>query len=464
MDNSFFLLSAKEGIQKIKAGEITALDWMSSCASRIERIDENIHAWAYFNRDLALANAAAVDQKIKHSENLKACGSLAGVPIGIKDIFNTVDMPTCMGSPIWEGFTPGNDARTVFNLKQAGAVIAGKTVTAEFAVHTPGKTVNPHHSDYSPGTSSSGSAAAVASFMIPVALGTQTAGSIMRPASYCGVYGFKPSFGLIPRTGTLKTTDSLDTIGMFARTPDDLELVFETLRVRGEDYPMVHALVDAPSIKAKDKWKIGVVSSSLWVWEKAAGYAKNKLSEFVNSLAQNGIEVEDLKLPADFNQAHEIHSVIYDKTLSYYFKEEFKQHTLVSEIMYKIISHGQKISLDQYKDALDAQNRLSRLFDSLLENYDAILTLTTAGQAPKWGKDDIPDSCLIWTLCGAPVVNLPAFKSPEGLPLGAQIVSRRYHDKNLLRLARHLENLYPNQLSVTNHFPFSVKEREGIKV
>lgn len=454
MGDSLYLFGAKEGAEKIRSGAVSARRWAESCIGRIKESDSAIHAWAYFNEQKFLNQAELIDQKVQASLHAKSSeislGSLCGVPVGVKDIFNTSDMPTCMGSPIWEGFTPGNDARTVFYIKQADGIVAGKTVTAEFAVHAPGKTTNPHHPEHSPGTSSSGSAAAVASFMLPVALGTQTAGSIIRPASYCGVYGFKPTFGLIPRTGTLKTTDSLDTIGMFARNVEDLELLFETIRVHGEDHPLSHAFLGdkKKQMKKGSRWKVGVVTSSLWVWDNATSYAKQAFQEFCENLSKAGIEINELNLPRDFNEAHDIHSTIYDKTLSYYFKEEFKKHTLVSDIIYRIISHGQQISSDQYKQALEKQNRLSRLFDDILEDYDVILTLSTAGQAPKWGGDDIPDSCLIWTLCGLPVINLPVFRSSDALPFGAQIITKRYCDKLLLNFASDLEELFPGRMRV----------------
>ncbi len=457
MANSLYLLGAKEGTEKVKSGEISALEWARACIERVQKVDSAIQAWASFDEKKFVDQAQTIDRKLRSIRQSGASesslGMLCGVPVGVKDIFNTSDMPTCMGSPIWEGFTPGNDARTVFYLRQADAVIAGKTVTAEFAVHTPGKTTNPYNPEYSPGTSSSGSAAAVASFMVPLALGTQTAGSIIRPSSYCGIYGFKPTFGLIPRTGTLKTTDSLDTIGVMARNVDDLELIFETVRVHGENYPMVHTLLDIPKNQNKktERWKVGLVTSSLRVWEKTAPYARVMLEDFSDSLAKNGtgIDLEALVLPSEFNNAHNIHSIIYDKTLSYYFKEEFKQHTLVSEIMYKIISRGQQISVEQYQEALEKQNSLSQKLDEIFEHYDVILTLSTAGQAPKGGAEDMPDSCLIWTLCGIPSMNLPLFKSPEGLPFGAQIVSKRYRDKTLLNFARYIEKLFPEMTSVS---------------
>ena len=200
-------LTVTEAGEKVRSGELSAVEWCESCIAQVERCEADIHAWVQFEPELALRQAREIDEK-------RRAGTfddpLWGAPFGVKDVFNTAELPTCMGSPIWEGFTPGNDARVVAHLRWAGGVMFGKTVTAEFAVHHPGPTVNPHNPDYSPGTSSSGSAAAVASMMVPLALGTQTAGSTIRPASYCGVYGFKPSFGVVPRTGILKTLDTLD--------------------------------------------------------------------------------------------------------------------------------------------------------------------------------------------------------------------------------------------------------------
>jgi len=440
LTSRLYLLSAAEGRRSVKAGEISVVEWVKSSAERIEEVDPSIHVWAYLDIEKAVSEARAIDRRLAKKE---AVGSLCGAPVGVKDIFNTRDMPTCMGSPIWEGFTPGNDARVVFYLRQADAVIPGKTVTAEFAVHTPGRTVNPHNFGYSPGTSSSGSAAAVASFMVPLAVGTQTAGSIIRPASYCGVYGYKPSFGLIPRTGTLKTTDSLDTVGMFARTPDDLELLFDAVRVHGDNFPISKTFLEDPARQTKKNrpWKVGLATSSLWVWSRAEEYAREALLKFASELSESGVIVEEAKMPEDFDRAHEIHGTIYDKTLAHYFKEEFKKRTLISEIMYEIIRRGNRITLEEYTLALERQNRLARKLGHFFEEngYDVLLTLSTSGQAPRLGGEDKPDSCLIWTLCGAPAINVPVFRSLYNLPFGAQIVARRYHDFLLLNFARFLQ-------------------------
>lgn len=437
------LLSAADAVSRIRSGEATAVQLMADCLDQITRYDEQIRAWEYLDSAGAIAQAEAVDERLREGSRV---GPLTGVPVGVKDIFNTKDMPTCMGSPIFKDFTPGNDARVVFMVRQGGATIPGKTVTAEFAVHALDKTLNPNDGAYSPGTSSSGSAAAVAAGMVPLALGTQTAGSIVRPASYCGVYGMKPSFGLIPRTGMLKTTDTLDQVGFFARCVDDLELLFDVVRVRGRDYPISHAMLGDEarrSVKGRP-WRIGVVAEGLWVWGEAAAYAKRAFQTFVETLARtalNGVQplVEAVKLPESFNTAHDLHAVIYNKTLAYYFREEFENHQLISEILNSMILAGQKITLDEYKQALERQTALARQLDEVLQRYDVVIALSTAGSAPKWGEEDVPDSCLVWSLCGVPVVSVPVFAGPNGLPFGAQVLARRYSDYLLLDFLRHLK-------------------------
>lgn len=431
------LSSAQEALKRIKSGDVSAEEFVKAWNARVAETDASCHAWVVYDGEYALSQARAIDARRIKGEPPRA---LEGIPIGVKDIFNTRDFTACMGSPLFDGHTPGNDARVVHSLRQANAVIPGKTVTAEFAVHTPGKTVNPYHPDYSPGTSSSGSAAAVACAMVPLAMGTQTAGSIIRPASYCGVYGFKPSFGLIPRTGMLKTTDTLDQVGLFSRAPEDLQLLFDVVRVHGRDFPIAHERFSDPARQEVTgrPWRVGLVTDSLWVWNEASNHAREQIQNFARAVAGPDMEVIPLAMPSSFNRAHVIHETIYNKTLAYYFKEEFAQHQLISGVLNDMIRGGQTISSEQYQQALDEQNKLSHELDDLLANFDVILTLSTAGSAPKWAASDIPDSCLIWTLCGAPVINLPVFHSPLGLPFGAQILSRRYSDYKLLRFVEEL--------------------------
>jgi len=429
-------LTATEAGRLLRSGGASAVELLEACLGQIARLDDWVHAWEHLAPEQARAQALKVDRR--HAID-SPTGALAGIPVGVKDVFNTEDMPTQMGSPIWKGFTPGNDARVVHCLRMEDAVLPGKTVTAEFAVHAPGATRNPHDPRYMPGTSSSGSAAAVAACMVPIALGTQTGGSIMRPASYCGVYGFKPSFGLIPRTGMLKTTDSLDTVGFFARGVEDLAMVLDVARVRGRDHPKNEAALGdvGRQTKGDRPWRIALVQGPKW--DDAEAYARTALLEFAGRLGkQAGFTVDEVEPPA-LDAAHAAHATIYDRTLAYYFKDEFRERTLISHVIYEIIERGNRISLDAYRSALDAQQCIARDFDTFMQQYDAVLTLTTGGAALQ-GLDspDRPDNCLVWTLCGAPVINLPVFATSEGLPFGAQVVGRRYNDLLLLNLVRAL--------------------------
>ncbi len=282
---------------------------------------------------------------------------LQDIPIGVKDIYNTAEFPTQMGSALWKGFTPGNDARAVFNLKRNGAIIAGKTVTAEFAVHTLDKTLNPYDVTKTPGTSSSGSAVAVSLGMVPAAVGTQTAGSIIRPASFCGVYGAKPSFGMIPRTGMLKTTDSLDTIGFYSVYLEDLRRMFDAMRVHGLNYPISNAALTDTARQNKRKgrsWRIGFARSETWKY--ASPYAKEALEAFMEKLSrQRGIEVREAKLPASMKRAHAVHEDIYNKALSYYFQHEYTHGEEVSPVMRDLIEKGNRVSSETYRVALKTQ-------------------------------------------------------------------------------------------------------------
>jgi len=225
-------------LELLKTKQISPKELASAFLKSIKMQDTKLQAWEYLNEEI-------IEKQIQKIETLDPSKySLWGLPIGIKDIYNTFDMPTQMGSPIWKDFTPGNDARVVHYLRRNGALILGKTTTAEFAVHYQDKTRNPHDLNRSPGTSSSGSAVAVAADMVPVAFGSQTAGSIGRPASYCGVYGYKPTFGILPRVGVLKTTDSLDTLGFFTKSARDLKLILDASRVHGQNYEFVHRYLD----------------------------------------------------------------------------------------------------------------------------------------------------------------------------------------------------------------------------
>lgn len=436
-----YQLTASEVKEQIIAKKVSVRDWVQSCLSRVDATDRLLKAWVYRNDAYALRQADEIQDMINRG-NTHYAGRLAGAPVGIKDIFNTEELPTAMGSPIWKDFTPGNDARVVHYIRQNGGVVAGKTTTAEFAVHAPAETVNPHRFESSPGTSSSGSAAAVAAFQVPLAIGTQTAGSIIRPASYCGVFGFKPSFGLLPRTGALKTTDTLDSVGLFARSVKDVRLLFDVMRVHGPNFPYIHQTLENTECQKKmsgDRWRVLLVTDQIWTWDKAESYAKSALTECVKKIDSHEISIETGALPASLNEVHRIHGVIYDKTLAYYFQNEFKQHSLMSKILYEIISRGNNITLDQYREALNEQIRIKIEYEKLFLKYDAIIALSTGGEAPERSRDDRPDTSLIWTFCHAPSLSIPVLRGPSGLPFGIQLVGSRYHDYKLLKLAELIE-------------------------
>jgi len=412
---------------------------------KFDKIEDKYKAWVCFDKEHLLKKAENIKECIARKKNIRL---LEGIPVGIKDIFNTIDFPTQMGSPIWKNFTPGNDARVVYYIKQAGGIIPGKTVTAEFAVHTLDKTLNPHDITRTPGTSSSGSAVAVALGMIPVALGTQTAGSIVRPASFCGIYGCKPSFGTIPRTGMLKTTDSLDTVGFFTSKFEDLERVFDIIRVHGPDYPMSYNAFSDKIRQNKSHnhpWRVALVKTHTWNY--AYDYAKNALINFGKKLAKiNEIEINEIELPEDMKLCHDIHATIYNKALSYYFKEEYKKAELVSPIMNELIIRGNEISISEYHNALRIQERLAHMMDNFFQNIDILISLSTAGEAPLREETERPDPALMWTMTHLPVISAPVFLSPSGLPFGVQFAGRRYNDPLLFKFLNYLKmlELIPN--------------------
>ena len=428
-------LSAVEAIKAIKDRRMSVFEWVKSCVSRIDAVEKTLHAWVCFNPGQILEKSRKIDNKINNNNDV---GILCGAPIGVKDIIDTKDMPTCMGSPIWENFTPGHNARILDRLIWNGGVVAGKTVTSEFGVHYPGPTVNPHNFNHTPGTSSSGSAVAVAAFMVPMALGTQTLGSLIRPASYNGIYAMKPTFGLIPRVGILKTTDSLDQVGFFCRTIEDITLFFKVVAHIGPNYP--YTLKMSRLEDKKKPYKIALVKMPEYVQSK--DYVEDAVSKFAESVNEiSEVIVEEVKFSSYFNDAWNIHKVIYEKCLSYYFKNEMANHLdKISTMMKDMISRGQKISQAEYKKNLKKQIELSLKIESFFNDYDFILTQSATGEAPEGLRAvNDKDSTLIWTMSGVSVLNIPLFIGPNGLPFGAQLIAKRYDDISLIEFAKYLK-------------------------
>ena len=439
MNRLFLENSISDILNNFKRRQFSPESLIDASLSNIRELDPKYFAWVRHR------HGGVSELSIKQSfENCSSqAGLLENIPVGVKDILNTVDFPTEMGSPIWKDFNPGNDARVVFNIKRQGAVVIGKTVTAEFAVHTLGKTLNPYDITKTPGTSSSGSAVAVTLGMVPFATGTQTAGSIVRPASFCGVYGCKPSFGTIPRTGSLKTTDSLDTAGFFVIHQSDLRRGFDSMRIVGKDYPISNSALSDKGRQCKPAgrpWRVGFVKTHTWKY--APQYARDAVEGFVKKLALiRDIKVIEAILPVAMEQTHIVHEIIYNKALAYYFKKEYQNPRFVSPVMKQLIDYGEHVNIEDYKNALSLQMELIYEMDHLFDQYDILVSLSTAGEAPLREVTELPDPALMWTMTHLPVVSVPKFTSPNGMPFGIQVVARKYNDYLLFSFLDYLTSI-----------------------
>lgn len=430
-------LTATTISEAIRAGESTSEDVVRRCLERIAEVDDRVRAWAFLDPDHALAQARMADAATRAGQ---ARGRLHGVPVGIKDIIDTRDMPTELGTPLHAGRRPSADAMVVSLLREAGAVIMGKTVTTELAVYSPGKTRNPHHPEHTPGGSSSGSAAAVAAGMVPLAIGTQTNGSVIRPASYCGVVGFKPTFGRISRRGVLTQSPPLDQVGVFANTIEDVALASEVLmRFDPSDEAMRPAarpgLIDTASDEPPVAPRLGFVKTP--VWDTAEEITRDAFSELVETL---GEAVEEVRLTEPFDQVIEWHRVIMEADLAKNFAGEYERGAArLSANLREMIERGQKVLAVDYNRARDWMLVVRGLLGEAFRWNDALLTPATTGPAPR-GLDSTgnPVFCTLWTYLGVPAVSLPLFQTEDGLPFGVQLVGPPGDDARLLRTARWL--------------------------
>jgi Asp-tRNA(Asn)/Glu-tRNA(Gln) amidotransferase A subunit family amidase len=378
-------------------------------------------------------------------------GALHGLPVGIKDIIDTVDYPTERGTVLHAGRQPDRDATLVSLLKEAGAIILGKTVSTEMAVYAPGKTRNPHNPEHTPGGSSSGSAAAVASAMAPLAVGTQTNGSIIRPASYCGVYGFKPSFGRISRHGLLEQSPPLDTVGVFARDLDDLAMIADVLmRFDAQDEAM--RPIAPPQIASVLAGEVPMDPHFAFVrtpaWDQVEQVTKDGLREMIDEVNQarpGTIDVIDL--PGEFAELFEDHRKVMEGDLARSFAGEYARgKDRLSDVLREMIERGQQVEAPDYEAALARKPHYYETLDEIFDEYDAILTPSTPGPAPAGIEaTGSPIMNTIWTFCGTPALNLPLLMSPEGLPFGVQAVGEIDDDARLFRHARWLIDVLNGQ-------------------
>jgi Asp-tRNA(Asn)/Glu-tRNA(Gln) amidotransferase A subunit family amidase len=431
-------LSASEATRLIRDGVISSEQLVEACLARIREVDPQIQAWTFLDPEYALAQARAADERRLSGQPI---GPLHGVPVGIKDIFDTADMPTENGSVIHAGRTPSRDATVVSMLRAAGAVILGKTVTTEFAYFSPGKTRNPHNPEHTPGGSSSGSAAAVAASMVPLALGSQTNGSTIRPAAYCGVVGFKPTHGLISRHRVFPLSRTLDHVGLFARSVDDIALLAEQIAGYDENDPDTRPRAHVPFVEvAAEKQPLPPMFAFIKTsrWETADDETKEGFAEIVEDL---GGQVEEVELFPSATEAWQWHQTIMSAEMAFNLDREWKKgQDRLSEQLRTQIAHGREVHAIDYQHALA---RINPIHESLVElfeqRYDAILTPAAPSAAPKGlSATGDPSFCTLWTLCGMPAISLPLLQSTSGLPIGVQLVGPRFGDARLLRTARWL--------------------------
>jgi Asp-tRNA(Asn)/Glu-tRNA(Gln) amidotransferase A subunit family amidase len=409
-------LTASEAVARLAAGTLTAEALTRACLEQA-RAGAEIQAWAWLDPERAIAQAQAVDRAGRK-------GWLAGVPVGIKDIIDTVDMPTEHGSPIYRGNRPFADAACVALIRAVDGVILGKTVTTEFANRHPGPTVHPHNAEHTPGGSSSGSAAAVADYQVPLALGTQTGGSVIRPSAFCGVIGYKPSFGEFSRVGVKMQCHNLDTLGIICRNIDDVALMRGVLLARAPQ--RVDHASPAP--------RVGFCRTP--AWEHADRDTHALLEHTAGVLAAGGAIVRDVTLkPADILDHHQ-RIFEFEAARNYAYEHEVHGEKLSEALRDGLLRQGRALPLAAYIEAIETAEAFRRYLEDIFAEIDVLLAPSAPGEAPK-GLGSTGDARFnaIWTLAWTPCLTLPAGNGRSGLPLGIQLVGRRFRDEALLDAA-----------------------------
>lgn len=406
---------------KIAAGETTAVAAAEAAFQRIDARDADVRAWKTLDRERALAEAAARDAEAPR-------GPLHGVPVGVKDVIDTADYPTGYGSSIYEGARPAADAACVALLREAGLVVLGKTVTTEFAMRTPGVTMNPHNPAHTPGGSSSGSAAAVADGQVPLAIGTQTSGSVIRPAAFCGAVGYKPTWGYTPRAGLKMLSESLDVIGGMARSAPDAQALAQAMAGR----PV------APAAAADAPPRFGVCRTAAWPTIEHAGAAA--LEQAADICRAAGAVVADLLMPAPFADALDAHDIVmtYEARRMLAF-ERVNHWDRLSPALQEVMQRGGAASAADYAQALGVRAACRARFAEAFRDVDVLLTPAAPGEAPEGlSFTGSPDFNRIWTFVGAPCLTVPGLTGPKGLPVGVQVVAALGDDDKAVAAAEWL--------------------------
>jgi Asp-tRNA(Asn)/Glu-tRNA(Gln) amidotransferase A subunit family amidase len=426
-----YRLGLSEALSAIANGRFTAGEYLESCIARTVAVEPAVRAFAWFDADAARASASVGS----------SYDALAGMPIGIKDIIRTKGVPTEMGSPAFLGHVPEQSAWVIDALADASAVMFGKTVTTEFAWRQPGATRNPWNVEHTPGGSSSGSAAAVAAGCVPGALGTQTFGSVLRPAAFCGVVGYKPSYGAIPRTGVYAVAGSLDHVGVFARNVIDAALLASVLTGRdGIDAPHVTPLAPTWPVEAMTPApRIALVKTSMWA--RVSQEQQDLVLSVARKLEAQGATVTVLELPPAFDAIWktaqticDVEAAVVNEALAAEQPPRVSRHTI------ELVARGAAVSAMDYVRAKDMQQALIRAFASIMAPFDAALTAPALGEAPR-GLDDTGDAmfCTPASVLGAPAISIPAGDSGNHLPLGIQLLNRWGDDRRLLETSLWVE-------------------------
>ncbi len=419
-------------VSAMSAGEASARAYCEGLLARIREHEAEVQAWAALDESRALALASVRDAARASGQRL---GPLHGIPVGVKDIFDTADLPTQMGSGIFAGNRPARNAAVIERLITAGGYVLGKTVTTEFAFMHPGKTRNPWNPAHTPGGSSSGSAAAVAAGFVPVAIGTQTNGSVIRPAAFCGVVGFKPTFELIPYTGALHFSPTLDHVGVFARSVRDAAVFAACLADKGALAPDLSEPERAPRIGYLMKFP----------WNEGEPDACACLETALARLAAAGAEVRDLSLPAEMSRAHLIlRTIMFYEAGREHAQCQERHRGQMSATLNAAIDEGRSISEESYRAALVKRSAVIAAARALFAECDAIASLPAPGAAPQ--RLDItgdPSFCTLWSLTGFPAISIPFAVAPNGLPLGLQIAAPTGRDDRVLAVAAWCEAALP---------------------
>ena len=433
-----YTLTATEAVQAIASGRLSSVDLVKSCLEQIADTDASIKAWAHLDPESALAQAAECDRIRKAG---LGTGPLHGLPVGLKDVIDTRDMPTQRGTDIFKDRQPDKDARLVERLRESGAVIMGKTVTTELAFVHANDTRNPHNPEHSPGGSSSGSAAAVAACHVPLAVGTQTNGSVIRPASFCGTFGFKPTRGVISRAGVLKTSDSLDQVGCFGRSLEDVALLTDALA----GYDQADSCSFArprPPMRAGAQAEAPVAPDLVWFnlpfYDRLSPDAHEGMEAVLDVLGPRITRMAAADTLANLVAVQaRIHEYEICQHQAAVFDANFED---LSRELQLIVARGRKISEAEYTDALAVKASAQTFFDELFVEFDAIIAPCATGEAPKFGSGTgDPIFCTLWTLAGLPCVSLPLLVGDNNLPIGVQLIGPIEKDDRLLRTARWLQ-------------------------